>query len=157
MKVNFFNLVITTIGAVGGAIASLFGGFDMGLKTLIALMAIDYVTGIVVAGVFKNSTKTETGALESKAGWKGLCRKGMTLLIVLIAARIDLVIGSNFVRDAVVIAYITNEIISIVENAGLMGVPIPETILNAIDVLKKKSITEESEGVEDEKGDRHIG
>jgi toxin secretion/phage lysis holin len=107
------------------------------MTTLVIFMAVDYLTGLVVAGVFQRSTKSDTGALQSKAGWKGLCKKGMTLLIVLIAARLDLVVGSDFIRDATVIAFITNETISIVENAGLMGLPIPAVITNAIDVLKK--------------------
>lgn len=102
-------------------------------------MAIDYVTGLLVAGVFHNSGKTENGALESRAGWKGLCRKCITLLMVLVATRLDLVTGTNFIRDAVVIAFIANETISIVENAGLMGINIPPAITSAIEVLKKKS------------------
>ena len=101
--------------------------------------AIDYVTGLLVAGVFHNSGKTENGALESRAGWKGLCRKCITLLMVLVATRLDLVTGTNFIRDAVVIAFIANETISIVENAGLMGINIPPAITSAIEVLKKKS------------------
>lgn len=100
---------------------------------------IDYVTGLLVAGVFHNSGKTENGALESRAGWKGLCRKCITLLMVLVATRLDLVTGTNFIRDAVVIAFIANETISIVENAGLMGINIPPAITSAIEVLKKKS------------------
>lgn len=135
--------ILTGIGVVGGFIASLFGGWDAALTTLIIFMGIDYVTGLIVAGVFNNSTKSETGALESKAGWKGLCRKGVTLLVVLVACRLDLVIGSNFIRDAAVIAFIANELISIIENAGLMGVPVPAVITKAIDILKKKT---ESEG-----------
>jgi toxin secretion/phage lysis holin len=130
--------ICTGIGVVGGFIASLFGGWDTGLITLIIFMAIDYVSGIVVAGVFHNSKKTDTGTLESRAGWKGLCRKCMTLLFVLIAYRLDLVIGSNYIRDAVIIGFIANETISIVENAGLMGLPLPETITKAIDVLTSK-------------------
>ena len=130
--------ILTCIGAVGGFIASLFGGWDSALTTLIVFMAIDYATGLIVAGVFHKSPKTETGALESKAGWKGLCRKGTTILIVLIACRLDLIMGTSFVRDAVIIAYIVNETISIVENAGLMGIPTPSVITKAIDVLKKK-------------------
>ena len=98
-----------------------------------------YVTGLLVAGVFHNSGKTENGALESRAGWKGLCRKCITLLMVLVATRLDLVTGTNFIRDAVVIAFIANETISIVENAGLMGINIPPAITSAIEVLKKKS------------------
>ena len=89
--------------------------------------------------MFKASPKTETGALESKAGWKGLCRKGVTLLIVLVACRLDMALGSTFIRDAVIIAYIANETISIIENAGLMGIPIPKVIRKAIDVLNSKA------------------
>ena len=121
---------------IGGPIASMFGGWDAALITLMIFMGIDYLTGLIMAGVFHNSEKTPNGALESRAGWKGLCRKGVTLLIVLVACRLDLVMGSNFIRDAVVIGFIANETISIVENAGLMGVPIPAVITRAIDVLK---------------------
>lgn len=120
----------------GGLIASMFGGWDAALITLMIFMGIDYLTGLIMAGVFHNFEKTPNGALESRAGWKGLCRKGVTLLIVLVACRLDLVMGSNFIRDAVVIGFIANETISIVENAGLMGVPIPAVITRAIDVLK---------------------
>lgn len=131
--------VTIAFGVVGGFIASLFGRWDAALTTLVIFMGIDYVTGLIVAGVFHNSGKTESGALESRAGWKGLCRKGMTLLIVLIACRLDLIMNTNFVRDAVVIGYIANETISIVENAGLMGLPIPSAITKAIEVLTKKN------------------
>lgn len=129
--------VCTAIGAVGGLIAGLFGGWDEGLMTLVIFMAIDYVSGLVVAGVFHNSRKTETGTLESKAGWKGLCRKCMTLLFVLVAYRLDLMIGSDYIRDAVIIGFVANEAISIIENAGLMGVPFPEPIRKAIEILTK--------------------
>ena len=135
--------LLTLIGAVGGLVASVFGGWGASLTTLLIFMGIDYITGVVVAGVFKTSEKTENGALESRAGWKGLCRKGVTLLVVLVACRLDLVMGSSFIRDAVVIAFIANETISIIENAGLMGIPIPAVIVKAIEVLKKKT---ESEG-----------
>ena len=114
----------------------MFGGWDAALITLMIFRGIDYLTGLIMAGVFHNSEKTPNGALESRAGWKGLCRKGVTLLIVLVACRLDLVMGSNFIRDAVVIGFIANETISIVDNAGLMGVPIPAVITRAIDVLK---------------------
>ena len=131
------------IGVIGGFIASLFGGWDAALVSLMIFMGIDYVTGLIVAGVFNNSEKTENGSLESRAGWKGLCRKGATLLVVLVACRLDLVMGSNFIRDAVVIAFIANETISIIENAGLMGVPIPAVVIRAIEILKKQAESEE--------------
>ncbi|MEY8331278.1 phage holin family protein [Lachnospiraceae bacterium 48-33] len=131
-------------GAVGSFIASLFGGFDAAMVTLLIFMAVDYISGMIVAGVFKKSQKTKNGALESGAGWKGLCRKGMTLVIVLIAVRLDMVIKTNYIRDMVCIAFIANETISIIENAGLMGVPVPAVITKAIEVLKEKSEREEN-------------
>ena len=137
--------IFTGIGVVGSAIAALFGGWDAALITLMIFMGIDYLTGLIVAGVFHTSEKTENGTLESRAGWKGLCRKGVSLLIVLVGCRLDVVMGSNFIRDAVVIAFIANETLSIIENAGLMGVPIPAMIVKAVEVLKKKA---ESEGGE---------
>lgn len=139
------------VGALGAAIASLYGGWDAALQTLILFMAVDYVTGLIVAGVFHASPKSRTGALESRAGWKGLIRKGETLLIVLVACRLDAVMGSNFVRDAAVIAFVANETISIIENAGLMGLPIPEVIIKAVDILKQKA-----ESSTEQKGSNHV-
>lgn len=139
------EMICTTTGVIGSVVASLFGGWDTGLTTLLIFMALDYVTGLMVAGVFKNSPKTKNGALESHAGWKGLCRKGVMLVFVLIAYRLDLTIGTNYIKNCLVIAFITNETISLVENAGLMGVPLPTVITKAIDILQKK--TEEVEEI----------
>ncbi len=133
------NALCLGIGAVGAWIADLFGGFDAALITLTLFMAADYITGLVVAGVFHRSPKTETGALESRAGLKGLFRKGGMLLVVLVACRLDLLLGSDFIRDAAVIAFAANETISIIENLALMGVPVPKILTEAIEVLKKKS------------------
>lgn len=139
------NGICTGIGVIGALIASLFGGWDKGLQTLVIFMAIDYISGLIVAGVFHNSKKTESGTLESRAGWKGLCRKCITLLLVLVAYRLDLMIGSDYVRDAVIIGFVANEAISIIENASLMGVPFPDPIVKAIDILttRKKKLEEE--------------
>ena len=133
------RVICTVVGMVGGFIASLFGGWSTGLVTLLIFMSIDYLSGLIVAGVFHNSPKTGTGTLESRAGWKGLCRKCMTLLFVLIAYRLDLELSTNYIRDAVIIGFMTNELISIVENAGLMGLALPAVITKAIDVLTKKA------------------
>ena len=133
------HILCITVGAIGAGIAGLFGGFDAALVTLIIFMAIDYITGILVAGVFHASPKSENGALESKAGLKGILRKGGMLLVVLIACRLDLMLGAHFIRDVVVIALVSNESLSIIENLGLMGVPIPAPIINAIEVLKNKA------------------
>lgn len=133
------RVICTVVGMVGGFIASLFGGWSTGLVTLLIFMSIDYLSGLIVAGVFHNSPKTGTGTLESRAGWKGLCRKCMTLLFVLIAYRLDLELSTNYIRDAVIIGFMANELISIVENAGLMGIPLPSVITKAIDVLTKNA------------------
>ena len=133
------EMICATLGVIGSAIASFFGGWGAGLTTLVIFMSIDYISGLIVAGVFHKSNKSDTGSLESKAGWKGLCRKCMTLIFVLVAYRLDLVIGTNYIRDAVIIAFIANETISLVENAGLMGVPLPPVIVKAIDILQKKT------------------
>ena len=132
------TVICSIIGVIGGTIASAFGGWNAALTTLVLFMVIDYISGLTVAGVFHASRKTESGTLESRAGWMGLCRKGMTLLFVLIAYRLDLAIGVSYIRDTVIIGFIANELISIVENAGLMGIPLPSVITKAIDVLTKK-------------------
>lgn len=142
------NEICTMIGIVGAFIAHMLGGWDAALVTLLIFMGIDYVTGLIVAGFFHRSKKTETGALESRVCWKGLCRKGVTLLIVLVACRLDIIMKSNFIRDAVVIAFIANELISIIENAGLMGIPVPKVLVRAIEVLKKRAEKAEENIVE---------
>lgn len=133
------NAICTSIGVIGSFVASLFGGWTASLTTLLIFMGIDYVSGLVVAGVFHNSPKTDTGALESRAGLKGLIRKCSMLLFVLVGHRLDVAVGTAYIRDAVCIAFMANELLSIVENMGLMGVPIPAVITNAIDILKKKT------------------
>lgn len=133
--------MLAVIGTVGGIIASLLGGWDAVLKTLVLFMFVDYLLGLLVAGVFKKSDKTDDGGLESRAGWKGLCRKGVSLTVVLVAAQLDGLLGvdTNYIRNTVVIAFAANEALSIVENAGLIGVPIPAIIQDAISVLKKEA------------------
>lgn len=135
---NIKTAVLAAIGTIGGGIAALFGGWTSAMTTLIIFMVIDYITGIIVAGVFHRSGKSKSGALESRAGFKGLCRKGMILLILLVACRLDLMLGTGYIKDCVCIAFVVNETLSIIENAGLMGVPIPQVLIKAIDVLKAK-------------------
>lgn len=133
-----YKTVLFVLGVVGGAISSYLGGWDTALQTLVLFMALDYITGLMVAGIFHKSKKTPGGGLESRAGFKGLCRKGVVLLIVLVACQLDRMAGTDFIRDACVIAFVTNEALSIIENAGLMGVPVPEVITKGIEILKSK-------------------
>lgn len=135
---NIKAIFCTIFGAIGGMIAHLFGGWTEDMMTLIIFMAIDFILGLIVAGVFHKSNKSQSGALNSHAGWIGLCKKCVVLLFVLVAHRLDLMLGSDYIRTTAIIGFIANEVISIVENAGLMGVPLPDVIVKAIEVLKHK-------------------
>ncbi len=139
------QLLCVSLGALGAGIAGVFGGWNASLTTLLIFMAADYVTGVLVAGVFHRSPKSETGALESRAGLKGLLRKGGVLLTVLAACRLDLLLGGHFIRDGAVIAFIVNETLSLIENLGLMGVPVPAPLAEALEVLRKRSGKPEGE------------
>lgn len=141
-------------GALGGLVVMAFGGWSEGLTTLLIFMIVDYITGLAVAGIFKSSPKTETGALESKAGWKGLCRKVLTLILVMLTHRVDILFGTTYFMGAATIGFIVNEAISIVENAGLMGLPIPAAITNMVDALKKRAEQKPDFEDEDEEAER---
>lgn len=130
--------LLSGIGIVGSYFTYLIGGWNEAICTLLLFMAIDYLTGLIVAVVFHASPKTETGTLESRVGWKGLMKKCMTLLFIVVANRLDVQIGTTFIKDSVCIAFIVNELLSIIENAGLMGIPIPNAITKAIDILNKE-------------------
>lgn len=136
--ISLKETICTITGMVGAAFTSLLGGWDTSLMVLCIFMGVDYITGLICAGVFHASPKSKSGSLESKASFKGLVRKGVALLIVLVAHLLDLVLGINYVRDAVCIAFIVSEAISITENAGLMGVPVPKKLVQAIELLQKK-------------------
>ena len=140
------SLFLTLIGTIGSLATYLFGGWDAVVITLFIFMAVDFITGLIVAGVFHKSTKTESGALESRSCFKGLCRKAIIVFFVLIGHMLDITLGIDFVRNLICYAYMANELLSIIENAGLMGIPIPKVITNAVEILKSK-------GGEGESGD----
>lgn len=137
MPIKIF--ILSGVACVGAAIASLFGGWTGAMTTLVILMLIDYVTGLIVAGVFHASPKSSGGSLSSAVGFKGLCRKFVILLIVVVACRVDLLLDTNIIRDATCIGFCANELVSITENAGLMGIPLPRKLVEAIEVLKGES------------------
>lgn len=141
------EIICGVIGVCGSFIASLFGGWSEALTTLIIFMTIDYATGLIVAGVFHKSKKSKRGSLNSDAAKKGLWKKGVSLLVVLVACRLDILVGTSYIRDAVVIALVLSECISILENIALCGVPIPKVLQKAIDMLQQ----EENNQVEETK------
>lgn len=134
------EIAFCSLSGIGGAIIStLYGGWSSAMTTLVIFMGIDYLTGIICAVIFKKSKKSDGGGLESGAAWKGLCKKCVTLLLVLMAYRLDIEAKTTFIKDAVCIAFIVSEGISILENAVLMGLIIPKPLRDALDLLKSKS------------------
>ena len=125
-------------GLVGGFIAAIFGGWDSALVTLVIFMSIDFFTGVVTAAMRK-SKHTESGGLSSKTGWFGLAKKVCTLMLIAVAVRMDIMLGTTYIRDAVCISFCLNELLSIIENTSCMGVPYPDSIKKAIEVLQKKA------------------
>lgn len=127
---SIFSITLT-------GILNYFGGWDSSLETLCVFMAIDYVTGIICALVWHKSKKTDSGTFESKASLKGLFRKGGILLVVLIATRLDILAccGDN-VRTTVILFFIVNEGLSIIENLGIMGLPLPDVIKKSFNAIK---------------------
>lgn len=130
------QLICTGIGLVGSALSWIFGGWDGALAALIVCMAVDYISGSIVALVFHNSRKTESGTYNSAYGLKGLCKKGLMLLFVAVAVQADRLLGTDYVRSAVCIGFCANEILSVVENLGLAGVPMPEAVTKALEQLQ---------------------
>ena len=136
--------VLRVLAALGGAVAGLFTQMSSGLRLLLMLMALDYASALVLAALGK-SPKSATGALDSRAGFAGLARKAMILVLVLLAAILDRLTGSAACVGAVTLFYTVNESISILENAVLLGVPIPRQLSQALDVAKKRQQTDGSE------------
>lgn len=123
---------------VSSTILYLVGDITMPFIILLIFMCTDYITGLILSGVFKKSKKTESGGLSSEIGFKGLIKKVCIIICVIVANMLDYVLKTNYIRNVVIISFITNEVISIIENLGLIGVKIPKVITNAIDILKGK-------------------
>lgn len=132
MKNEFIVWIVSICGSV---IAGLFGGWTIGLSVLCLFMLIDFITGIIAA-TMGDSPKSPNGGISSKVIWIGIIKKLTTLVMCVVAAQLDKLTGFNYIRDTVVIAYIITETISIIENAGLIGIPIPSVLEKVIDILK---------------------
>ena len=123
--------IFQSVVAVSGVITSfLFGGWPLLLNIFLAFVVIDYITGLIASGI--------QGQLNSKVGWKGIARKVVMFLIISVAHMIDVLLETqnNMIRNAVIFFYLANELLSIIENAGRIGIPIPRILLNAVEALK---------------------
>ena len=135
---SFWDKLVKILIAAAGAVGSAFGGWTITMTVMVVAMAIDYMTGIAVA-IAGKSTKTSGGHLDSNVGWNGLLRKGIMLLVVLVASTLDTVMGDGHViRDAAAWFYIANEGLSMLENAALLGVPFPNALKKLLEQAKEK-------------------
>lgn len=129
--------ISTFSGLLGGIVSALIGGWDLALETLAIIMMLDYLTGLIVAGVFHKSPKSEGGALDSKAAFKGLAKKALIIIIVVAFHQADKLTGKSFFRDGACWAFFIAELISVVENVGLVY-PLPAFIMKALDWFRDK-------------------
>ena len=130
------NGILAVFSVIGSFAANSLGGWDASLQVLIALMVTDYITGVLVAAVWHKSSKSSSGTLNSVAGFKGILKKCAILLLVWIGVLLDQALGSSYARTAVVLFFIGNEGISLLENLGLMGVPFPAFLRRALEALR---------------------
>lgn len=133
------TLITSAVGFSWTAfITALYGSVNDELKTLLILILIDIICGLITAAIFKRSPKTESGGLSSNEMRKGVYKKIGILLIVAVAHQIDVTLHINYIMYACEVALIAEEILSIIESAGLIGIPIPSVIKNSIDLLNSK-------------------
>lgn len=126
---DYITKITILIGAVTGY---LFGGFDTLVQVIIVLSILDYISGIIAAYV--------NSELKSKVGFKGIAKKVMLFLLIAAATWVDRALGTHAMfRDATIFFFIGNELLSLIENAGRSGVPVPDVLKNAVAVLKSKA------------------
>ncbi|HDX9638970.1 TPA: holin family protein [Bacillus mobilis] len=127
------------ITTFGGFCGYFLGGWDAALKVLVTMAIIDYLTGVIAAGF--------NGELKSKVGFKGIAKKVVLFLLVAAAAQVDVIMGTNSaVREATIFLFIGNELLSLLENAGRMGITLPQALTNAVEILGGKQRQEEKKG-----------
>ena len=141
MKIK--SIIILLFGSLGSLLSFLLGGFDSVMKALLIFMVIDFLSGLILAIVFKKSKKTINGRLSSQAGILGLTKKIFILFLVAVATQLDIILGTAFIRDGTVIGFISMEGISIIENSSLAGLPIPKVLKNTLEIISKKEKDED--------------
>lgn len=137
---EFWNTIQLIFTAIGGWLGYFLGGCDGLLIALVVFVTVDYITGVMCAVADKK--------LSSEVGFKGICRKVLIFLLVGIANILDVqVIGTGSVlRTAVIFFYISNEGVSLLENAAHLGLPIPEKLKDILEQLHNRSENKEDDG-----------
>lgn len=144
LKIKLFAILAAFGLGLSGFLNVYFGGWTQPMTVLCILMAVDYVSGVALALLWHNSPHTENGGASSTIGAKGLARKVFFLALVGVAYQLDKLTGLYYIRDTVALFFAANEALSIIENAGLMGIPVPKILLHGIEVLKGKTEKEEA-------------
>lgn len=135
---NTKNIILTSAAAAGSFLIKELGGSDAILQLLVLFMAADYITGTMIAAVWKKSNKSDGGSLDSRAGFKGLCKKCTIFLLVGVGVALDRALNIDYLRATVILFFIGNEGLSLLENSAIMGVPWPDKLKDALEVLKSK-------------------
>jgi toxin secretion/phage lysis holin len=121
-----FTLLLSLFGSL---VSYMFGGWSSLLSILTLIIILDFITGVIAAGV--------EGKLSSRLGFRGIAQKIIIFALISVAHMIDLIFGElHLVRDATIFFYLVNELVSIIENAGRVGLPVPEFLVKAIELLK---------------------
>lgn len=136
---NTWETILRALAAAGGFIAGLYGGWDGLMTVLVIFMVVDYLLGCACALTGK-SDKTEGGHFLSSVAFMGLLKKATIMLVVLLAVQLDKAVGdaAAMFQTAAVFFYLANEGLSIIENCGLLGVPVPNVLKNALEALRDK-------------------
>lgn len=142
-----WDKVLKIIAGVAGAIAGLFGEWTTMLTILVVVMATDYISGCIVAACGK-SPKSENGGLSSKVGFVGIAKKAFIMILILLATMLDRAVGNGTMvfQSSLVLYYIANEGLSILENAALLGVRFPEKLKKALETLREQEEDPPDEG-----------
>lgn len=134
--VNYKDAACAVFAGIGAWIAQIYGGWTQAMTALVVFIIADVATGLL-CGMAKKSPNTEGGGLSSKVMREGAAKKVEIFFILLIAAWLDIAMHVTIWKDAACIYYIAEEGLSILENAGALGLPIPDKLKNAIEALKK--------------------
>lgn len=133
---GFLTWIKLIFALLGGAITAALGGWDLALQVLVLFVVMDYVTGLVAAWYSKT--------LNSQVGFRGICKKVLLFIPVAICYALDQVLGQEILRSLAIFFYIANEGLSITENLGLCGVPVPVPLMDALEQIKQRG-----DGVDD--------
>ena len=127
---NIITGIKVAFALIGGWITAVLGGWDTALQVLVLFVVMDYITGLIAAWYEKR--------LDSRVGFRGIAKKILLFVPVAVGYWLDVLLGQEILRSLAIFFYIANEGLSITENLGLCGVPVPVPLLDALEQLKKK-------------------